>query len=324
MIIIARKYGQLGNRLTLFAHLIAASREYGVPLLNPCFAEYASYFPSTCADPWCRYDPSHPESQEQPLKHSSRVTEITREILSGSVNGVGSLLAKMKFSSSFCGVVRLRGDQICDLASTEFRARVNQYSILLTHGWLFRSESLYRKHADAVRRFFRLQPSHENNVRNTLLKCRQECDRLIGLHIRRGDYATFQNGQFYFSDAEYRGWMRSIIDQHPGQKVGFLICSDAPIEKSSFAEFNVFPGPGHLVEDMYALAETDWIVGPPSTFSLWSSFMGGIDVFHLCSKEQVVIVPDSLQTRQVSLQTKESNSNRVPSVPIDRFALGTT
>ncbi|MGB7324862.1 MAG: hypothetical protein WBD31_08310, partial [Rubripirellula sp.] len=41
MIVIARNFGQLGNRLLLSANLIAAAREHGVQLLNPSFAGYA-------------------------------------------------------------------------------------------------------------------------------------------------------------------------------------------------------------------------------------------------------------------------------------------
>ena len=53
VIVIVRNFGQLGNRLLLSAHLIAAAREYGVTLVNPSFAEYAQYFPSTASD-WPR------------------------------------------------------------------------------------------------------------------------------------------------------------------------------------------------------------------------------------------------------------------------------
>ncbi len=55
MIVIARSFGQLGNRLFLYGHFIAAAAEYGVTLANPCFAEYAHLFPSTANDLWCRY-----------------------------------------------------------------------------------------------------------------------------------------------------------------------------------------------------------------------------------------------------------------------------
>ena len=51
MMIIGKKYGQLGNRLFLYAHLIAAAEEYGVKLMNPAFAEYADASPEL--DPIC-------------------------------------------------------------------------------------------------------------------------------------------------------------------------------------------------------------------------------------------------------------------------------
>lgn len=33
-------------------------------------------------------------------------------------------------------------------------------------------------------------------------------------------------------------------------------------------------GLGHFIEDMYTLAECDYIFGPPSTYTMWASFYG--------------------------------------------------
>ena len=40
-------------------------------------------------------------------------------------------------------------------------------------------------------------------------------------------------------------------------------------------------GPGVAVLEMYALARCDLIVGPPSSFSGWASFMGNRPIFYL-------------------------------------------
>ena len=71
MIINALRYGQLGNRLLVYAHLIAAAREYGVTLLNPAMCEYAHLFPAIADDVWCRYS-----SAGAVLKRPSLLTRV--------------------------------------------------------------------------------------------------------------------------------------------------------------------------------------------------------------------------------------------------------
>ena len=51
MILIADKFGQLANRLFVFAHFIGWGIEHGVVIANPAFDEYAQYFEGTADDP---------------------------------------------------------------------------------------------------------------------------------------------------------------------------------------------------------------------------------------------------------------------------------
>jgi hypothetical protein len=44
-------------------------------------------------------------------------------------------------------------------------------------------------------------------------------------------------------------------------------------------------GNNQELEDMYALAGCDYIIGPPSTFSMWASFIGKVPLFHLHDRE---------------------------------------
>ena len=42
--LLSKKTGQLGNRLTVYAHCLAAARARGYRFLNPAFCDYAPYF----------------------------------------------------------------------------------------------------------------------------------------------------------------------------------------------------------------------------------------------------------------------------------------
>src|SRR5262249_46045568 len=67
------------------------------------------------------------------------------------------------------------------------------------------------------------------------------------------------------------------------RKVTFVVCSNEEIEKVSFLPLQVIKGPGHVVKDIYLLAKCDYIMGPPSTYTLWASFYGNKPLYQLRS-----------------------------------------
>lgn len=268
MIVIARSYGQLGNRLFLYAHFIAAAREYGVGLANPCFAEYAHLFPATSNDLWCRY-PRQSAGARPPSERSRKLVAKSVCFAARSLSTVG--LTRYPFR-----VHRIKGEEICDLGGSEFADLTQGGRDLLAIGWLFRSERLLEKHAPAVREHFQIASQHRDHVHRLIASLRQRSDVIVGVHIRHGDYATFMNGQYFYTVEQYAEAMRSIASQLPGRQVAFLVCSNAEVARGDFGELDVHFGSGHIIEDMYAMAEADLLIGPPSTYTLWASFYGDV------------------------------------------------
>ena len=60
-----------------------------------------------------------------------------------------------------------------------------------------------------------------------------------------------------------------------------MVCSNADYLSGVFDGLDVTQGTGHITEDMYALAETDMMFGPPSTYTGWAPFYGGSPVTFL-------------------------------------------
>ena len=278
MIVIARNYGQLGNRLFLYGHLIAAAEEYGVELANPSFVEYAHLFPSTASNLWCRY-PNLPGIASTP-KTWHRKT-LSKAIQLGTKTLYSTGLRQYPFR-----VIRIRGEESCDLAGEEFAAAVRGDRHVLVSGWLFRSENLFQKHAPVVRRHFALPETNQTSVDRLIGGLRNDADTVVGIHIRHGDYATFMDGRYFYSLEQYASVMRRIVDQLPNQRIKFLVCSNAHYVPRVFDGLDVTQGTGHITEDMYALAETDMIFGPPSTYTGWASFYGDRPVTFLESAEE--------------------------------------
>lgn len=117
----------------------------------------------------------------------------------------------------------------------------------------------------------------------------------VGIHIRRGDYRQFRGGAYHYPAETYRRVMSAIesLVRHrdPEKTVRFLLCSDEPVDIVAFAGFSTLTLRGGILHDLYGLARCDLIAGPPSTFSQWASFYGGVPHW---TARHAAAVPQSL------------------------------
>jgi hypothetical protein len=197
-------------------------------------------------------------------------------VLAKSIYLAARTLDSLQLKRGPLSIVRLRGDASCDLASDAFADLAQRSRYLLALGWLFRSESLLARHADAVRDHFRIAPRHDAVVCRVMSSLRERADYVVGVHIRHGDYATYLGGKYFFSTRQYAAAMRSVVEQLPGRRVAFLVCSNAPLDPGEFDGLDVQLGPGQIIEDLYSFAKTDLLIGPPSTYTGWASFYGKV------------------------------------------------
>jgi hypothetical protein len=263
-LVIAQPFGELGNRLFLFAHVVAAAIESGCRVANPCFADYADLFGSTVPDLWCRYPPR--PSHWPRWAWLRRGTSALVVLLAGALRRSRPGLPGVR-------VVAARGETV-QLDGAGFRQALRPGETVLLHGWRFRCKPLFRKHAAEIRAFFTPSEAHRRRVAGVVGEARERCEVLVGVHIRQGDYRQFAGGRHYFETPQYAEVMARVAALFTGRRVGFLICSNEPQDARHFQGFEHRFGTGHPVEDMYALAACDYLVAPMSTFSLWASFYG--------------------------------------------------
>lgn len=295
MLVIARKDGQLGNKLAHFAHFIALSCETGVPVMNPCFGEYAEYFESTSNDLWCRYPVC---SQQSPPKGWKRkfLPKATYRIAK-LIHQIQSISRLVGWTPRIINVVYPQGSELLSFASPEVLQQVSRTSIWVGLGWQVSSGQLRTKYIEVIRRHFQPKPIHQQQIERKTSELRSAGNVVIGVHIRQGDYSWFEGGKYYYQLADYRRWMQLIVDQMPNQRVVFLVCGNGSISAKDFDGLPVKMGPGHMVEDMYCLARTDLIIGPPSTFSGWAAFYGDVPLIYLESVDQTINVQAALASR---------------------------
>lgn len=196
------------------------------------------------------------------------------------------LLTHIRCTAFPVRIIRLHQEEPCDLDGVEFQKLVTGRRLLCIQGWAFRTRRYLLPHADAIRQYFRPVPEREAAVERLISAARAGTDCLVGVHIRHGDYATFCGGKYFYPLHQYHEVMKQIERLLAPRRVRFLVCSNTSPPASAFSGRDVLMGTGHLVEDLYALARCDYLVGPPSTFSLWASFYGQVPLCYLETADQ--------------------------------------
>jgi hypothetical protein len=254
MIVIASKYGRLGNQLFLFANFIGWAIEQGVRIANPAFEEYADFFEGTANDPWCRY----------PVRKSVSGPRFRRIALRAAAVG-----------ARLFGALDIGGSEYCSLRDSSLHLR----RLAFVSGWLYRDSTALAQHAAAIRAYFTPKDPYPARIDKLMAEIRATCSVVVGVHLRRSDFRVQADGRCFFAPSDYRRLMERMAGLLEGQRIGFLVCSDEPIDKVDFVPLNVRCGLGHPIEDLYSLARCDYLIGPPSTFSMWASFYGAVPYF---------------------------------------------
>ncbi|WP_029445087.1 alpha-1,2-fucosyltransferase [Cellulophaga baltica] len=125
---------------------------------------------------------------------------------------------------------------------------------------------------------------------NTFLQNKNSAfDILVGIHIRRGDYISWNNGKFYYSDEEYSDIMMQMAQLFPNQRVSFLMCSNEKIKLENFNTHNtlIFERSSAAM-DLYGLSMCDYILGPPSSYSSWAAFYGSKPFYFIMNPKNVI------------------------------------
>ncbi len=141
--------------------------------------------------------------------------------------------------------------------------------------WSYRDKCALEKHADKIRAFF--QPKDIANAEADWRTIRQGNEVVVGVHVRRGDYKDFEGGRYYYEDAVY---------ERNKKVVGGEIASHGKTPK-----FVMFPY-RTAVEDQWMMSQCDYLMGPPSTFTMWASFMGKVPLGIIRDRSQTLSMAD--------------------------------
>lgn len=277
MLIIANKPGQLGNRLIIFARMIAYACEHHLKVINPAFDEYAHLFENTYASTLCGF----PQRQS-----SLSALSFMRGIAFKLHYYIARIIDNLKLRNAFLACIYLDWDEKIDL---DYESLPHATFVWL-QGWGFRGKEIVKKHQDQIRNYFEPTKEHVFNINEYYKTNIGSADQLvIGVHIRQGDYEHFEGGKYFYTIDKYLSFLDQLKVLFFNRNIKFVICSNVNHNSSVFKNFDVVMGPGHIIEDMYLLAKCDYIIGPPSTYTMWASFYGKVPLLHVKTSTQVIM-----------------------------------
>ena len=162
--------------------------------------------------------------------------------------------------------------------------------IRFVKGWNFRVTKLTSKHRKILSELYRFKRVKLSKkvlfLINNLKIIKAKGKFIVGIHIRRGDYKYWKNGKYYFSDKKYARIIQDLKkllvseDKDPY----FLVFSNENYPPK--VDYDFFSN-GTAKEDLIVLQNCDLIVGPPSTFSMWASYISCKPLIILSSSQEI-------------------------------------
>jgi hypothetical protein len=237
--IFVRDKGRMCNNILQYGHLFAWGREHHRATMSMRFAYKYQYFHI------CR------------TRYHNMAT-----YLFAKYGGKLGLIPTVSFDTV--------GEDTADKESALLHHR-----LIIAEGWEVRFPKLFIQYKKEIIELFRFRPSIRKHV-DMILGGENRTVIKLGVHIRRGDYAKWQNGKFFFSDEQYVKIIKEFYALQQGKRVKTFICgNDSQLNKrlyqNALGEDNVCFPDGNPGEDLCLLSECDFLIGAPSTFSLVAS-----------------------------------------------------
>lgn len=163
---------------------------------------------------------------------------------------------------------------------------------------LIKKSTFKYQHLDKLIFSFIPSQSIVKNVEGVIRNIKKKNDLIIGIHLRRGDYKTYQNGKFFYSNLQYSTIIEQVLRIFNNNKLAFLLVSNEEIDRTVFDKYNCyFSSNSLLAQDLYLLGQSDYILGPPSTFSAWASLYNSSPLYFVENPEFVFSINDFIDIK---------------------------
>ncbi|MFT7343626.1 MAG: hypothetical protein ACI9XP_000200 [Lentimonas sp.] len=260
MVILYFKYGDHSNRLFQNLHFEAFCLENNINYINPSFANMQAYYKDPCR-----------------LKDSNR---FSLSIQPAVLNFLKRLSNKFKV---FPNIIHFDNENTSN-AQVLLKAKTSN---IYAGGWYFRNSNLLKKYQDHFTKKYSLKEDYYSDIEllKTIIDKKNNGIIVVGVHIRRGDYKTWMSGKYHFEDSVFLDNMRQLqgeINQQQ-KETFFIIFSNEQIKIHE--NENVAVSKNEWFIDHHLMSCCNYLIGPPSTFTLWASYIGKVPYYQIPNKD---------------------------------------
>lgn len=268
MIVLYNGYGNHSNRLFQNIHFEAFCIEEKIQFVNPSFADMQEYY-------------------VEPVEAPKDIWASMLKMRPARV------LSKMGF---FRNVVQFNKSDDNNATVLRRYLQANGHRNVFVEGWGFKIQDLVYKYQDLfIKKYALKNKYYENNeLYQTIMRLKSEKKAiLVGVHIRRGDYKSYKNGKYYFLDMTYEKYMSNLKNEIAnvcGKACTFIIFSTEPTSFNSGENMLVSNNAWYM--DHLLMSKCDFLIGPPSTFTQWASYIGKTKYFHMTDDSGRIKIKD--------------------------------
>ena len=265
--IFARDKSQMCNNLLQYAHVYAWGREHGRKVISMRFSYKYRFF----------------------------------HICHTNLTGFGwYLLAKYAAAIGLLPTASFKHSD-CDREELEHKMLRNRH--IVVSGWFVRYYDLFLKYRQEICELFTLDEEYRAPVVEQMRTVEQVSKGSIlrlGVHIRRGDYAEWRNGKYFYDDEIYARHINRFAEMHQGTDIHvYLSTNDATVTEEPFQQLcptvHIHHLAGSAPEDLFMLSACDYLIGPPSTFSLVAAMYRDIPLYRMDSSDVNQMTPENFR-----------------------------
>ena len=267
----ARDKSQMCNNLLQYAHVYAWGREHGRKVISMRFS-YKYQFFHIC--------------------HTS-LTGFGWYLLAKYTAAIG-LLPNASFKHSDCDREALERKML-------------RHRHIVVSGWNARWYDLFLKYRQEIVDLFTLDEKFTAPVKAKMQEAEAPFSLLpppsilrLGVHIRRGDYAQWADGIYYYEDEVYVCHINRFAEQHQDKTIHvYLSTNDGQVTAEHFQQrcpqVRIHHLQGSAPEDLFMLSECDCLIGPPSTFSLVAAMYRDLPLYRMDSADENKMTPEAFR-----------------------------
>ena len=183
----------------------------------------------------------------------------------------------------------------CDREALE--QKMLRHRHIVVSGWFVRYYDLFLKYRSEICELFTIDPEITDPVKAKM----QEAEKAVaepveakilrlGVHIRRGDYAEWRDGQFFYDNQTYAEHINRFQTLFPGHVVHvYLSTNDPSVSEEDFQQLcpavHIHHLHGNAPEDLFMLSECDYLIGPPSTFSMVAGMYHDLPLYRMDTRD---------------------------------------